>query len=194
MRFSNFLDTWEGAQRENRLHRLANPLLALIVLILVLALAVKDRTVVLVPPNLEREGAISSEAATEAVKTSWALYLTTLIGNVTPKSASFLSEALAPNLSPRIYRTVIASVEDQAKQIALEQLTISFHPTLARYESAIDRVIVTGEIVTSGLRGEKQREQRTYEMGFVVQNYRVLLDDLEVYKGVYKTNAAESSP
>lgn len=51
---------------------------------------------------------------------------------------------------------------------------------------------MSGELVTTGLRGEQQRELRTYEMRFIVQNYRVLLDDIRVYKGNYRRQASDA--
>ena len=192
MRLSDFLGSWEGTRLENQAHRKSNLLLVFSNILLAIALIRSDVTVRLAPTPLEGEAKIASDSASENLKISWGLYITTLIGNVTPKNAKFLSDALAPNLSPKIYRDVVSAVESQAKQVAEEQLTISFQPGNAFWEPAKSRVIVSGELVTSGVRGESHREPRTYELGFVVQNYRVLLDTIDFYPGPYKPDQARS--
>jgi hypothetical protein len=64
-----------------------------------------------------------------------------------------------------------------------EQLTIAFDPMNSRWDPARNSVLITGEHRIRGLRGAERREVKTYEMRFVVSNYRVLLDHLDVHDG-----------
>ena len=58
----------------------------------------------------------------------------------------------------------------------------------------IEKVVVTGELVIRGLRGAERREIRTYEMGFIVRDYTVLLDELRVIDGAWaKDKGKEAS-
>jgi conjugal transfer pilus assembly protein TraE len=190
---AKYLKTWDGTLAENRFHRLTTLGLLGLALVLGGGLMVKDTTVVLIPPNLDARGEVSSAAASEDVKVAWGMYLATLFGNVTPKTVGFLTERVGQHLSPRMYRPVLEALDKQSKEIQQENLTISFAPSLARWEPTSQRVIVTGEMSTRGVRDEERRITRTYELGFVVQNYRVLLDDLKVYEGSWKRESAQEN-
>lgn len=185
MRWGNVTATFDATLHRNKLLTIALMVLALSNLMLIGFLATKDRTVVLVPPNLEQRGEISKQGVSEQIQVSWGLYLATLFGNVTPRTVGFLADNIGLHLSPRMYRPVIASLREQAQEIETEQLTVSFIPTLARFEPKTRRVVVTGQLETRGVRGAREQTKRTYEFAFLTQNHRVLVDDIRVYDSAY---------
>lgn len=194
MKMSTYLSSWDGAIKENRFHRLALLGAMLVILIQSIALWRQDSTIILVPPQMEERGQISGSSASEAVQVSWGMYIATLLGNVTPQSVEVLATNVGQHLSPRMYRPVLTQLQEQVKTIQEEQITVAFVPTLARWESSLPGVVVSGEMITRGIRGGEKRMQRTYELKFVVQNYRVLLDDLRAYEGTWQTNRQEPTP
>lgn len=186
MKLKDYLRTREGALAENRVGRLSILILVVANVLLVGALAAKSQTVVLVPPTLEERSVVDARAASDEMKVAWGLYLAGTLGNVTPRSSEFLKTNVSRFLSPRLYRSVVDGIEQQATQIREEQITLQFMPTLAKYDPEIEKVVVTGELVIRGLRGAERREIRTYEMGFIVRDYTVLLDELRVIDGAWK--------
>jgi len=194
MKMSTYLSSWDGAIKENRFHRLALLGAMLVILIQSIALWRQDSTIILVPPQMEERGQISGSSASEAVQVSWGMYIATLLCNVTPQSVEVLATNVGQHLSPRMYRPVLTQLQEQVKTIQEEQITVAFVPTLARWESSLPGVVVSGEMITRGIRGGEKRMQRTYELKFVVQNYRVLLDDLRAYEGTWQTNRQEPTP
>ena len=194
MKLTDYLRTREGALTENKFGRITIAILALANVILVGGLATKTQTVVLVPPTLEERSVIAANEASDETKVAWGLYLAGTLGNVTPRSSEFLKTNVSRFLSPRLYRSVVDGIEQQAAQIREEQITLQFMPTLARYDAEIEKVVVTGELVIRGLRGAERREIRTYEMGFIVRDYTVLLDELRVIDGAWaKDKGKEAS-
>lgn len=183
MRTREFLSTWEGALGENRFHRKALAALAAANLLLVAALLTKDTTVVLVPPTLDKRVEVSDSRSSPDVYSMWGLHVATLLGNVTPANAEFLSASLAPMLGPEIYRGVLDAIAQQVTLIKEEQLTLAFRPSEVRYDDAGHRVYVMGELVTRGARNVEEREIRTYELAFSTLNHAVRLDELLVHKG-----------
>lgn len=186
MNLKTFLDSWRGAQVENRSNRLLMAGLLTANVILAFGATSRDIRVELPPTPLPKEASITATGASPELQTAWAMYITTLLGNVDPKSAKFLTEALASNLSPAIYNEVIAAIDQQADLLREEQLSVSFTPSATQYDSKRSIVAITGEQVTTGANRESQRILRTYELGFVVQNYKMLLSDLDVYDGRYQ--------
>jgi len=186
MKLTDYVNTWEGSLRENRHSRWLLLLAVVIILVQALALANKDTTVVLVPPQLEERGQVSGSAASTSVYVSWGTYIATLLGNVTPQTVEMMAGNVGQHLSPAMYRSVLDQLNEQAKTLKEEQLSVSFVPTITRWEESVEAVVVTGDMITRGVRGGEQRVTRTYEMRFIVQNYRVLLDHLRTFDGGWR--------
>ena len=92
-------------------------------------------------------------------------------------------------LRPRVCRTIQPakrSCRSFDNSCWVSAVTIRFTPSFAKYIQAKKHVIVSGELVTTGVRGNAVTEQRTYEMGLTVENYHVVLDELQVSKGAPK--------
>lgn len=183
MKATTYFHTLEGAIALNRFLRWTCLSLAVTVLILASALAFRREAVVLVPPTINSEARIGVSSADSEMQVAWGLYLATLMGNVTPNTAPFLTQKIGRNLSPRTYQRVVDAIEAQAKQVREQALSVSFSPQLARYDEKLQKVVVTGEVIVRDVRGIEARELRTYEMGFIVQNYTVLLDSLRTMQG-----------
>lgn len=194
MNFQQYVKTHRGATDENRFHRRANVALIGAVLVLAILLFTRDHTIIVVPASLDGKAEISSKKASENLYSAWGVHIATLLGNVTPTSAGFLTDALSPVLAPSIYRTVLDAVDSQVKHIKDEQLTLSFAPSEARFDQQSQTVWVTGELITRGVRGTEQRELRTYEMKFAVSNHRVLLTDIRVNKGRPSEQQVQQQP
>lgn len=186
MKTPEFLNSWKGVQLENRFHRLL--LAGSIAANIVLALGVTSRDVrVELPPTpLPKEAAITADSASPEMLTAWGMYVATLLGNADPKSAKFLTETIASNLSPAIYNDVVAAIDKQAAFLREEQLAVAFTPTATEFDGKRGVVAITGEQVTTGPSRDSQRVLRTYELGFEVRNYKVLLNNLDVYDGRYQ--------
>lgn len=193
MKAATYFHTLEGAIALNRWLRWVCAGLAAAVLVLSVALAIKREAVVLVPPTLGDEARIGVSAADAEMQVSWGLYFTTLMGNVTPDTAGFLASKLGRHASPRMYQMLKDTIDQQAKEVEAGKLSISFAPRLARYEESIGKVVVTGELVVRDPRGNEAREIRTYEMGFVTQNYMVLVDSLRVMSGPWAPEGAAAA-
>lgn len=186
MKMTDWFKTREGALTENKWGRMIILVQMIVILVMAFGMANQRQAVVLVPPTLEERGSVQAQQADAEIKTSWALYIANMLGNVTPSSSQFLTENMSRFLSPRMYRPVIERIDAQAKQLREEQITLQFIPTVARYEPEIDRVVVSGELIERGLRNAERRSVRTYEMGFIVRDYKVLLDSMRVMEGEWK--------
>ncbi|MBT9136394.1 MAG: hypothetical protein DDT34_01470 [Firmicutes bacterium] len=186
MKLTDWFKTREGALSENKWGRIIILVQMIVILVMAFGMANQRQAVVLVPPNLEERTSVQARQADAAAKTAWALYIANTIGNVTPSSSQFLTETISRHLSPRIYRSVIEGIDAQARQLREEQISLQFIPTVARYEAEIDRVVVSGELIERGLRNAERRSVRSYEMGFIVRNYRVLLDSMRVMEGEWR--------
>ena len=189
MNMSEYFRTWRGTRAENRAARPIMLVQALTILALVMFMWRMERTVVTVPPTLTQEASISQNKADGRMQETWAMYFVTLTGNMTPRTAPVVKEVLQELLSPRAFNTVSEWIDSEIAIITRDRVTLGFSPDVVRYEPHIDKVVVTGDIVLRGQRGNERRQTRTYELGFSTSNYRVQLTDFNVYEGRYSRTA-----
>lgn len=185
MKLATYLKTWRGTRAENKAYRPIFIALVISNLILAALLYQQQRTIVMVPPALTGEAAISQDEASPELQQEWALYLTTLTGNMTPRTSSLVKDTLSKHLAPNQYNPVLEWLDGEIQTITRDRVTLSFSPSVLRYEPQIDRVIVTGELVLRGMRSQERRQTRTYELGFRTSNYKVQLNAFNVYEGTY---------
>ena len=186
MNLTDYLKTRDGALKENRFHRYAVLLLSITVLILGFGSVLKRQAVVLVPPTLEEQATVEAGGASQQMQIAWGMYIASLIGNVTPTSAQFLKGNVGRYLSPALYRDVVSTIDEQVKQINDEQVTLQFIPKNATYDASTRFVYINGEFISRSVRGAERRGTRTYEFGFSVRNYQVLVNHLRVCEGQCK--------
>jgi conjugal transfer pilus assembly protein TraE len=176
-----FLDAWRIVQAENRLHRVLLVGLVLTNAFSALAALRTERTVVLVPPHLDREVEIARSQASSTLKESWGLYLAELLGNVTPANAEFIRNALEPLLSAGIYRSVMDALAEQINALRMERVALSFRPRQVFYEQDTGKVFVSGELASQGPNAKPDIRNRTYEFLLTIHNYRPRLEAIDVY-------------
>ena len=140
MKLSDFLETWDGHETENRFSRVI--IIGLLVVCVITSLAAwrTERSIILVPPTLTKEVKVTRTSAFSEFKESWGLFLAELLGNTTPANADFLKTAIEPLLAPDIYRTVLDAMTDQIKAIKMDRVAISFTPPHVDYEAERGRM------------------------------------------------------
>ena len=181
MTLTRFRQTWQSLVAENRFHR--GLLLGLLVtnLLTLMALLQAERTVVLVPPILEQQVNVAREAASQEVKEAWGLFVTELLGNVTPTNAPFLHQTLEPLLSPGLRREVAQVLEAQVAELRRDRVSVRFSPETIQFDPATDRVRVSGKQVVTGPGADPVTRPRSYEIGVMFRNYRPVITCLDAY-------------
>lgn len=182
MNLVRFRQTWQRLVTENRFHRgFLSALLATNLLTLI-ALLQAERTVVLVPPILESQVNVARASASQEVKEAWGLFITELLGNVTPTNAPFLRQTLEPLLSPALRQTVAGTLDDQVEALQRDRVSVRFAPELVQYEAASDRVRISGKQVITGPGADPVTRPRTYEIQVAFRHYRPLITHLDAYQ------------
>lgn len=191
MKLDDYLKSWKGSLAENKYSRYIMLTMAIANLTLAMFVLSKNQTVVLVPPELKRESTVAAKSADGGYKEAWATHVAMLLGNVTPRTAQFVSEQVGKIMGPAVYRTMMDGITAQAQRIQDDQLTIQFAPTQTFYLPEKDVVVVTGEYTIRGMQDSEERMLRTYEVGVDVSNYAVRVDSLEVYEGAWSPQKEE---
>lgn len=182
-------ERWTEYAANNRSLRVITLGLALANVILVGMLAFRSEIVTINPPDPQGVIQYSKSKASDDALTSWGLYLATLIGNVSPSNAEFVSNSVAKILDPSIYQEVMLSISKQTKLIQEDQLSLHFEPADVKFNARDNVVYVTGWLTTKDSHGTASREQRTYELWWKVTNYQPRLTGMKAYPGTAKMNA-----
>ena len=194
MTLTRFRQTWQTLVAENRFHR--GILFALLTtnLLTLIALLQAERTVVLVPPILEQLVNVARETASQAVQEAWGLFVTELLGNVTPTTAPFLRQTLEPLLSPALRREIAEVLETQVAELRRDRVSVRFTPETIQFDPATDRVRVSGKQILTGPGADPITRPRHYEVQVMFRHYRPIITYLDAYSDPRARQGADVAP
>ena len=187
MKWSVFSNSWRDLKLQNFLFRLMVPMLIMSNLISGIGWMQKDRITVLVPPVLTEATSVSKRSADAGYKKAWGLFLTGLLGNVTPGNAEFVMESIQLLMSPRVFSELRAAVASDIESIKKDGVTISFEQKTVLYERESDKVFVIGRTGISNAAGSVSKFDRVYEMRVVIENGQPQIVDIATYVGKPRT-------
>lgn len=190
MKLPKMSANWSIAALNNRGLLVSNIALAFTVVILgVLAFNQRER-VVLVPPHLDQRVEVSWNAATANYYKGWGMYVATLMGNLTPKNVKFTADVLGPMFTPEVYAPIrskmLALLDDP--NFARANAFNFFTPQQNIYEPELNRVFVTGFLVTSAYNyvtsgSAADTKPVVYEMDFRMQLGLPIITRFDSYEG-----------
>jgi len=125
----------------------------------------------------------TANTADESALSSWGLYLSTLLGNVTPANADFTADTVGHLVAPSIYKRVMDGISQQVTKIKTDQLSLQFDPAEVKFSAGKSAVTVDGWLTTTDSHGTSSREEFTYEIYFDVVNYQPRIVGLNSYAG-----------
>ncbi len=147
----------------------------------------KERLVIVPPMALESGRPLElawNNANQEYIK-SFALYLSCLIGNITPQNVQFIADSIGSYLSPEIYpdiRVKLLAIAQDDVWVKSSQTTF-FAPREIIYEEQTQRVFVVGESNSVGFRTAVDKKSMIYEMMMTIREGRPTVTYLSVYEG-----------
>lgn len=188
MIFKSLKNSFDGMRGENQFLRLAVFGLVVSNLLISCSALNRDEVVTVVPPTLTETAWVSKTQSDSAYTEAWALYIATLLGNVTPHNASVVKEALGPILEKGIYQDTMKVLDDQIRQIRQDRVTLSFEPhKVLRDNLNLNKYYVTGRSVSEGPAGDKKRGNRTYEIELSIKGYKPVLSWIGTNTGDART-------
>lgn len=188
MQLRQFLQTWQGLNRENLFHRAALGILAVALLVSQCQMMRDDQVVVLEPPmDLTERAKITPNGASDEYLRSWVLFIAQFLGNVTPDNAELVKEGLLPILSADVYNDIRQSLEQQVVEFRESGMSTSYNVRQIIYESETDKYFVLGQQTTRAPSAEPQTERRVYEIEMDIERYRPVVTYLAAYNGRPRT-------
>lgn len=177
--------TWSLVKEGNQILLYAVLAQSIGLLILAYSVANRDERVVLVPPSITEKTGISMTNADASYLQSFGVYVTTLIGNLTPKNINFVVEALSPIMSPESYALIRKQLIALSKDTSFRNWVGSTHfePTDVIYEADTKKVFVPGYMTDVNTTGKQTKTQIIYEMKIEIIHGKPIISNLISYVG-----------
>lgn len=158
---------------------------AVLVALLAVSLYVNFQKDTVVINNLNESCQVSEIGASsmnEANHRRLGLYISGMLGNITPKTAGIIDRSILPFASPEIYHRVSDLIALQIASLVEEEVTMSFNAEKVFVEDGT--TFVSGKGLMRGATDKSVKFIRTYEFVFDVQNYTPTFSYIDVYDGV----------
>lgn len=188
MKTLRLVTNWETSLRIIMLLSVCLCLSILITGALTLKLYRHRERVVIVPPlalmDSERIEVAWNTANQDYLK-SFALYVSTLIGNITPDNIQFVADVIGDFVTPAIYgdiRTKLLSLAKDETWVTSAQASF-FAPRQIVYEPQTERVFVIGDLITTGFKTLSERKNVIYEMIVKLREGRPIVEYFTSYEG-----------
>jgi conjugal transfer pilus assembly protein TraE len=194
VRLTKAFSTWDGTIKANVAMAGAIFLLAGAVALQEGRLSAMHERVVLVPPQLTSEAQVGWDEASKDFYEGWGLYAASMIGSVTPKTASFVANHLQFIFDERIYpavKTQLKSIEKDPVYAAAGAVNV-FAPRTVTWEASTKTVFVSGLLTTTAYRAQVKDVANlfvTYQMNMQMKSGLPKITSFTSYVGQARTMA-----
>jgi len=171
--------TWRQYERERKLFILSSLIYGLAFLLLSGVLITQKKIIVLTPPEIPHKLAISRADASDVYYREMALFLTQLVGNLSPNTVHYAIKVFSSYLDPSIYQLTVDKLSDVADVIEKNQTSTVFYPLKVGKVGDTWYVVGTTYKFSSSKGGKEAilspKEVVTYEIKFKIRNYRLFV-------------------
>lgn len=154
-----------------------------------MALSVKimdmHERLVISPPYVNEKMEIAWDSANQEYVKSFGLYLSGVIGNITPKNADFIIETLSYFLDPSIYSEARIKLKSMTSDPVFNDSGVfSYYlPNGIVYEPETKKVFVLGDLVMGSAARAPKPTPMVYEFKIVISKGRPLVKSIDNYSG-----------
>jgi len=184
MKLLTMTNSWEGSNKFGSIMLISNVILSCVLAVSLYGNATTHEITRLVPPYLDKAVALGWNTADQSYLESVGLYVATLAGNVTPKSAKFVADRLSEILTPRIYQSAREQILALANDPAFANAggSVRFDATKIVSEKETQKVFVIGQMTSQQI-GSKDVKAMVIEMKIFMKDGRPWVDSLDHYDG-----------
>lgn len=120
---------------------------------------------VVTPPNMNEEIRVIGNKASESYKTQWALFYSTMLGNINPKNIQFIMDYIIKSLSPELQGRIAAELQSQINIMQTRGVDQTFTPIDIYFDEKNDMVYVWGTKTTklTNVSDKQETSKWTYE-------------------------------
>lgn len=184
MKFNLFKKDYDGLLRNNRAFLVVIAVLSVIALMQMWTIATENTRVVLVPPYIDKAVKIGYATADADYYESWGLYVSELMGNLTPGDAPFVEKAMGKLFASTSFEGVKSRIAQSAAEEANAGANFAFEADSVTWQSITSTVFVHGTLrQVNGAGRTVVAQPYTFSMRVHIAAGRPVLDDFHSYVG-----------
>jgi len=183
MNYRKFESKWLSIEKSNQFFKLVCIGLLATNFITLIGWLKKDQAIILIPAELSEKAEISRNKSSEGYKKAWAMYATTLLGNITPDNADFVLESLKNMVTGEVNETIAENIAEELDTLKQEKVSSSFEIVRVVYEPETDIVFVNGRNKLIGPGGKTNATDQTMEFIIDVKQYSPIISHIASYAG-----------
>jgi len=140
---------------------------------------------IITPPNMTEEITVIGNKTSESYKTQWALFFSTMVGNINPKNIQFVTSYILKALSAELQAQIGEELTNQANLMATRGVDMSFTPNDIYYDAKNDLIYVWGTKVTklTNVPDKAESSKWTYEWVIGMRNGMPRIAYVKQYAG-----------
>lgn len=140
---------------------------------------------IVTPPNMTEEITIVGNKASESYKTQWALYYSTMIGNINPTNIKFVLDSVLDALSPELQAKTGEALQSQINIMQARGVDQTFRANDIYYDPKNDMIYVWGTKTTKlvNVPDKSESSKWTYEWVLGMKNGRPRIAYVNQYAG-----------
>lgn len=166
MRFEVLRTNLEKLIKQRNISSIFATIMLVTNLILVSSFILKDEKIVIIPANLKQTVWLSSDEVSKEYLEEWAVFIASLILDVSSDSAEFKRQVLLRHISSNYKNQLSKELIQNQQKMLQEQFSTSFRPIEAEVSPRELTVVIKGDLITFvGSKNIKQ-ERTNYLMKF----------------------------
>ncbi len=173
---------WKSALAENFFLRTLSIIMAVSLIIAVLFAVQKKQRVIVIPPQVTKEFWIDQDQASPELMEQTAVFLSSLLGNISPQSAEFSVTTFSKWYLDSGKKEIREELEAQASYIKKNSITQSFFPARTIVDDINGQVSVEGLLTTAIGSVKASSDKVIYRIKFYTKAYRLWVEELYIEK------------
>lgn len=159
--------------------------LSVIGLLVIKLIFFNNPVTIVTPPNMNEQIQVVGNKASESYKTQWALFFSTLLGNINPTNIQFVTDYILEALSSELQAKTSESLQQQINIMQARGVEQTFKPNDIYYDPKNDMVYVWGIKTTRlvNVPDKTESSKWTYEWVLGMKNGRPRIAYVNQYSG-----------
>jgi conjugal transfer pilus assembly protein TraE len=188
MRYKLFNAAWDSNHRIVVLAMTAIVILVVIVAMLSYKLSKSNERIVILPTTVNKAYEIQWDQASSEYYKEMAVWLSGMMGSVTPKTVGRTANTVEPFFAPNIRKNVVESLHASVALMPTKVNYVAwFLPIEKIYEPQTRKIFITGYL-SSSLTSSKRADKRvTYEYRLTMVDGKPLVTSFDSYNGKART-------
>lgn len=154
--------------QRNLLAGLSLVLLTVVILQIVERMSISEK-IILLPPDIKGSVWVSKHEVSESFIEEWAVYMTSLLLNVSQETISYQRDLLLRNVSPESSAVIHAQFDEDKDELVKNKAATTFLPAQVEIDTGKKTATITGFLSTYVGKEKVSEHKQTYILTYILR-------------------------